>query len=73
MKQFFNKYLFPVCTALNTWTAISSLVTLFSPAATPATAVAVIFFGAISLFGWLTIAIDWQMAKYEKARINKVS
>ena len=73
MKNFFSKYVFPVITAINTFSAVSLIITLFGPTATPLTAFFAVIMSFVAVTGWFTISYEYAMAKFDKERQERNS
>lgn len=71
MTKFFNKYLFPVLTGINTIQAIAYIVALTTPAATPMTAFLAVVFSIVAFGGITTIMFEYQTNK-AKTKLNVV-
>lgn len=73
IKNFFNKYGYPIITGINTVSFIQAFIVLLTPAATPLTAFWAMFTGLVSVMGWLTIAYDYQVNKMRKAVVLTIN
>jgi hypothetical protein len=57
MSNFFNNYIFPVCTVINIYTAFMLILSLFTPSATPLIAFMAIFYSIISILSVARIGV----------------